>query len=701
MPYQNFTTIDIRGTAVASLLFLAFAFAPGYLIGWVSNVFSFRQRRISTRLLLATVLSISVSPILCYWIGWLFATRGIWVACAISSGAAAVLLIRDLREVGCRVRPALPFILIAGAWAVVVIASLIDIQLQNRLYFSPVGHDYAIRAAIAGAISRTGVRPATPFFFPGAPVPLRYHHFWLIVCSLVQQLGGKSVDTRQALFAGTVWSGIALMALVPLCLRFFCDQGSDAIGRRSLIGIGLLAVTGLDLIPTVLLMKFSGVVLADMDLWNDPIFSFPSSILWAPHHVVSLVACLTGFLLLWCAGAKRGARAPFAAIALAGCAFASAVGSSIHVSLVFAAFLGLWTLIAMVRRWHRHGLVLLSAGAVAAALAAPHLLTLIAHGAGSAAESAAFVRPWVRPIRIAAILMDASHVAPWRSTLVQALLLPLNYFLELGFFFVIGILTYKRYKTAAKLTRQQLALSVLMVTSLLISTFLRSSVIGETDTEQRVPINDLGMRGILFAQFALVLWAVELWPNWRNLAHNVRVALGIMLALGAAGSVYQVTMLRLFPMLADCGVVAMPHWLSSDRQLGPRTMAMRQAYDVLQPKLPLNAIVQNNPDVTVDDYFYGLYANRQTAVASRGCDVAFGGAIEACDAVTSRLAPLFHGATAAPPDGSLGVDALIFKDTDPVWAERNNWIWRARPLFANNFVRVILMDSPGSLPSAQ
>jgi len=692
MSHQNFSIIDIRGTVLATLLFLAFAFAPGYLIGWLSDVFSFRKRLVGTRVLLATALSISVSPILCYWIWWLFSTRGIWVACAISSAAAAVLFIRDLRVVGCRIRPALPFVLIAAAWAVVVIASLIDVQLGNRLYFSPVTHDYAIRAAIADAISRAGVRPANPFFFPGAPVPLRYHHFWLILCSLVQQLGGKSVDIRQALFAGTVWSGIALMAMVPLCLRFFCDQGSDAIRRRSLIGIGLLAVTGLDLIPTVLLMKFSGVVMADMDLWNTPIFSFPASTLWAPHHVASLVACLTGFLLLWSTAAKRGARALFAPIALAGCAFASAVGCSIYVSLVFAAFLGVWTLTAMVHRWHRHGLVLLSAGVVAAVLVTPHLLTLIAHGAGSAGGGAGFVKPWLRPLRIAEILMDKSHVAPWRRVLVHALLLPLNYFLELGFFFVIGILTYKRYKSAAKLTRPQLALSILAVTSLLISTFLRSSVIA---------FNDLGMRGILFAQFALVLWSVEFWPDWRDQARNMKVALGFMLVLGAAGTVYQFSMLRIFLTLADRGVVMAPDWLAPDRQLGLRTMAMRQAYDVLQSELPRNAIVQNNPDVTVDDYFYGLYANRQTAAASRGCDVGFGGSIEACDALVSRLAPLFHGATAAPPDGSLGISALIFKDTDPVWADRNNWIWRAQPLFANNFVRVILIDSPRALPSAQ
>ena len=683
MPPANFTLIDIRGTAWATVLFSIFAFAPGYVIGWLSNVLAFRRRLVATRVLIAIVLSVSVSPIACYWIGWLSGTRGVWLACALTSAAVAVLLVRDWRRLGCPIRPAAPFLFIAAAWAVAAVLSLIDIQFHGRLYFSVVTHDYAVRAAIGDAISRTGFRPASPFFFPGAPVPLRYHHFWLILCSLVEQLGGPSVDIRQALFAGTVWAGIALMALVPLSLRFFGDRGSQGIRRRSLLGIGLLAVTGLDLIPTVILMKLSGTVLPDMDMWNEPIGSFVSTVLWAPHTITSLVACLTGFLLLWRSDSDRESGPRYAAVALAGCAFASAVGLSIYVPLAFAVFLGAWICLSIARGWGRQYVELLASGILAAALVAPHLLTLLSHGAAGAGASTGFLRPWVRPLRIAEILMELSHVAPWRRALVNALLLPLNYFLELGFFFVIAILTYRQYKSGGKLSRTQLAFSLLFVASLLIATFLQSTVL--------VGINDLGLRAILLAQFVLVLWAVEFWPNWECLSRNLRVALGCMLALGIAGTVYKVTMLRIFPLLADSGMVAMPDWISSDRQLGLRTAAMRQAYDVLRSNLPRDAIVQNNPDIRVDDYFYGLYANRQTAAASQGCNVPFGGSIEVCEGLVSRLAPLFHSNEAGPPDSSLGISALIFKDTDPVWADRSSWIWRAQPLFANKFVRVILI----------
>ena len=60
---QNFTLMGLRAAALASALFSLFAFAPGYALGWCTNVLSFRQRLLSTRLLVAVVISVSVWPI--------------------------------------------------------------------------------------------------------------------------------------------------------------------------------------------------------------------------------------------------------------------------------------------------------------------------------------------------------------------------------------------------------------------------------------------------------------------------------------------------------------------------------------------------------------------------------------------------------------------------------------------------------------
>src|ERR1035437_2521890 len=230
---QNFTLLDLRAAALASALFSLFAFAPGYALGWCTNVLSFRQRLLSTRLLIAVVISVSVFPALSYWVGML-SVWAIWAVTAVSAVTVVILLVRELR--GRWPRPArvhVGFLLVVAAWVLIAIGSLVDLQMQDRLYFSPTVHDHAVRAPITAAISRSGVRPPNPLFFPGAPVPLRYHYLWYILGSLVDQLGGKIVAPRQALMAGAVWCGIALIALIPLYLRFFDPKGSDAIHRRS------------------------------------------------------------------------------------------------------------------------------------------------------------------------------------------------------------------------------------------------------------------------------------------------------------------------------------------------------------------------------------------------------------------------------------------------------------------------------------
>jgi hypothetical protein len=677
---QNFTLIDLRAVALASILFSLFAFAPGYALGWCANVLAFRQRLLSTRLLIAVVISVSVSPALLYWVGAL-SVWAIWAVTAASAVTVVILLIRELR--GGIPRPArvhVVFLLVVAAWVLVAIGSLVDLQIKERLYFSPTVHDYSVRAPITAAISRTGVRPANPLFFPGAPVPLRYHYFWYILCSLVDQLGGKTVAPRQALIAGTVWCGIALIALIPLYLRFFDPKGCEAIHRRSLIGIGLLAVTGLDLIPTVMFMKFSHLVLADMDWWNEQVASWLHSLLFVPHHVVALIACLTGFLLLWCIEHGSNARGH---VVLAACAFASAAGCSIYVTLVFAAFLALWTAMMLARRRHRDCLALLSAGVLAGILSLPYLLGLVSHGASAAGTGReTFLTFSVRTFTVAEILLKGSTLeSGWLVQAVNAVLLPLNYFLELGFFFAIGWLTLKRYRKLGELTRQQLALSTMLITSVVICTFVRSSVIA---------FNDLGCRGFLFAQFVLIVWSVDFWPGWSKLERNVRIALRAMLVLGVAGTAYQGLMLRMFPILEDQGVIPKhAAWLSSDRQLGRRTMAARRAYTQLESILPEGATLQFNPKGASNGYFCGMYANRQVVAFDEGCGAVFGGPGQDCAHLLSRILPVFETSASPRPIDMDHIDVLVFQDTDPVWADRRSWIWQVQPLVANDYFRAI------------
>src|SRR6266699_3936916 len=163
---QNFTLMDLRAAALASVLFSLFAFAPGYALGWCTNALSFRQRLLSTRLLIAVVISVSVSPVLLYLVGML-SVWAIWAVTAASAVTVAILLVRELR-VGIP-RPArvhVGFLLVVAAWVLVAAGSLVDLQIKDRLYFSSTVHDSSVRAPMTAAISRTGVRPANPLFFP-------------------------------------------------------------------------------------------------------------------------------------------------------------------------------------------------------------------------------------------------------------------------------------------------------------------------------------------------------------------------------------------------------------------------------------------------------------------------------------------------------------------------------------------------------
>jgi hypothetical protein len=108
------------------------------------------------------------------------------------------------------------FAVILGIWLAICVLSLIDLQIGHRLYSPTSVFDYSVRTAFVHSISTTGVPPQNPFFSPGHPVPLRYHYFWLMMCSLVNQIGGQGVSARQAIIGGTFWIGVGLIALLAL-----------------------------------------------------------------------------------------------------------------------------------------------------------------------------------------------------------------------------------------------------------------------------------------------------------------------------------------------------------------------------------------------------------------------------------------------------------------------------------------------------
>ena len=91
-------------------------------------------------------------------------------------------------------------------------------------------------------------------------------------------------------------------------------------------------------------------------------------------------------------------------------------------------------------------------------------------------------------------------------TVANAILLPLNYALELGFFLAVGTLRLRQFVRAkVKANANELAAWTLVATSFLVGTFLRSSTIWN---------NDLGWRCFLPAQMVLLLWGAVIVHDW-------------------------------------------------------------------------------------------------------------------------------------------------------------------------------------------
>jgi hypothetical protein len=571
-----------------------------------------------------------------------------------------------------------------AAWVCLAVLALVDLQIGNRLYFPSVTYDYALRSAFTSAIGRTGVPPHNPYFFAGGFFTLRYHYFWFILCSVAQGLTGWSVSSRQAMLAGTVWCGIGLIALVPLYLRFFEERGKVDIDRRTWFGVALLAVTGLDIVPTLFIEWASRRFLPSIEWWNDPVTAWLNAVMWVPHHVAGLIACMTGFLLVWNAARVPDRRGRVVAAPIAGVMFASAAGLSIYVTLVFAVFLVVWMAMEFLRNHRREaGLICLS-GLIALLLAIPYMMELLIGSSGAATAGGPLIQFAVKPL--SGIDRLFALTGGWRSNLINMLVLPLNYSLELGFFLIAGVAqSIAMWRKRHSLTDDQLCAFTMAAVSLGICTFFRSGVIAN---------NDLGWRGTLVAQFVLLLWGAQ-WLNDRGLSILTRKARAFVVAalvLGTAGTGYELIKVRCFPLASDWNATGTVAWLAKDQNLGARTYALRQLYEGLKLRTPVRAIFQHNPDTDPQDQFHGMYADRQLAAESLTCSVVFGGDAALCRNMIGDIQALFENPAFDPARvdeicGRLSIDVLVVKDTDPVWRNRESWVWKRKPMLANDYAR--------------
>ena len=682
---------------------LAFALVlvgPGYLLGWAMDLLEFRKRALGERIVWSVPLSFGFTTMVAVMVSK-YGSLGMacWVLAGMGTVAAGLIGVEVLR--GDRLRVGWAGVVVGAVFALFVVGELVDIGFGNKLYMSVTVYDNALRTAFVDAVVRTGVPPGNPLYWTvsatgvGNAAPMRYYYFWYVVCGLVVKIAG--VSARQAMIASCVWSGFGLATVIALyCKYFLRPADSVAAGRRRIwITVGLLAVTGLDIIPVIVAYLQGAPTDPDMEWWSQgQVTSWLDTILWVPHHLASLVCCVFGFLLVWMA-ASRGWRQRVLCGFVAGIGFAASLGISTYVSAAFAMVMVPWLMWSLGWKEGRSRCpALVVAGLVAVLLLLPFLNELRAAGPTTDGQTSPFglsMRRMIDPDLIAT-LPGLKQMRRWDPDVEERaallLLMPPGYAAELGFYAVVLILVLWRVRELEG-DAERTAL-FLMLGGLFVSSFVRSTVIS---------LNDFGVRAALVPQFFLLLLAGLLLDGTIKVSRrSVKWALGATMAVGLLGTVYQAVLLRLYLPVED----------RLERQnlggLAERNMALREVLHDLDARSPKMAVVQygtQQPSVFFN-FAQLLNTPRQTANGVPECDVAFGGDPRPCEGIKAELARLYlepagYVAGVKVEDASearescrrVGVGELVATKWDPVWRAREGWVWTLPAIAATDNVRVV------------
>jgi hypothetical protein len=686
---ENLTVTVLLESMAATFLLGLFLLPPGYLLGWASNLFNFREASGSERLLFSVACSVAVTPIFAVLLGRYLGVRITLAVFLITAAVSVGLLMREWRtraHTKCEPmdRSTKVALCLMVAWSLLSLLSVVDWQIDHRLYVSAIIFDHSVRVPFVDSVIRNGVPPLNPFFGLRAAPVLRYYYYWYVVAALPGELAGLS--PRACLNGSILWCGFALSALVPLFLKHFLREQSE-LRRKSIIGILLLLVTGLDVIPYTVLCLRTHVVLADMEWWDpNQVTSWVASLLWVPHHVAALLACMTGLLVLSKQEDNTLRRRLWMA-ALAGSAFASGAGLSLYVTFTFAVFCALWIILLAAQRRMQDFFTWLAASVLAAVLSAPFLHDLLAGKSAAGSRFAIFaLRDF--PLGIALLRTLGIH----NTTMLDFANIPiivLVYFLEFGLFFCVTLLQFKREMLgASSLGPLQKCGWLLFGSCLFVVTIFKSDTTGS---------NDLGFRGILPVQFVLLLWAAPMVSDLfgkastrRRMTGFWREALYATLFIGVLSTLLQLTLLRGFAMFVDARRLAPLEGYLQMPDVGKRTYFLQQGFSELGRRVAKNDVYQFDTS-SPTAWLIRLYAGHPFAAGDESCGTTFGGDPARCAEAMPYLEAPFHAAvTPGEVDricGQSGVHILITTDVDEVWQHAESWVWQRKPIVANEVMR--------------
>ena len=668
---MSFILQDCLGVLIATPIFLAMVALSGRLIAGVLCFPGFAQTRGTVRRAgLSLLVGAAALPVLLDLAGHAGPRAMAALALVLSLGGLFAALRSRAADTGDGREMALAATIIVG-WTLFCIVMLVDWPEGDGLRRSMQSADHVKHAAATWAIAQSGSPPYNPTFFePGAKAA--YYYFFYNLTATVELLGAPlGVVARQAAWAGVVFAGVALTALSHLV---YTRSGAEAaLGKppeKPLMTwlLTLLTTTGLDILPVVLI---GGLVyhvwIVDFEFWDTQVTSWLNSVLWVPHHITGLAAAWIGFLAI--VGARGGWRDRAGPVVLAGLAFASCAGVSIYVAFGAALIAGgfaIWLIIE--RRWADFWSWKAS-GVVAVLAALPWLVSLVTGRPVGAGEA-----PIAFEIRALPVL-DVLLVAEPARSIGRLIAAPFAYAIEFGVYLLGSVLFWKKAGRRGLEGDVARLLAISVCVSLLVGTFLRSTVL----------LNDLGWRIMLFAQLATLVWCLAALrgglfhvappPGKRPMA----TWLWTCLLLGFAADIYGVVQMRRYTEETAAEVAMAPD--------------ERAAWAWMSANLPASTIVEENPD-RPRAFGYGLYGHFRASVADHYNGILFGSTKAAIEARINDLKPLFTNPDLTREDAMAiatraSIDVVVLRATDPIFRAPAAWPSPTDVLFSNEGVRVI------------
>lgn len=728
LPGEEVEILQQLGLTTGQLVdtFLAIpAFAPatvctGYLFAWFTNIHGFRTRSLVERLFWTLPISFALTAISAVLIGRFLSLSSVALFLLASTLGGILVLGHEVRvKHSTGEKWAIGFhpygkraLALTSLWIGLTVFSLVDIEWNHRLFVNVALLDQGYRVNWTESVLHTGVPPANPLYLYKHPAPMRNYYFWYVLCAAVAKM--THLPVRSVFTASCVWAGFAFAALIGLYLKHFLVVGTR-LRQQFLCSVALVTVTGIDVVVVSWnLFLYHIPPPADLEAWSrDGVPSWLHTLFWAPHHLVSMVCCMFGFLLAWMGSCNSARNRLWSAILIA-FALSSAFGLSIYVTFAFFLVVIVWAVwqVSFERTW-KPTLLLACGGAGALVLLIPYLYQLTHSVSGSSTTSTGgpaplfslTVRQMIPPNGLLATHFFRSFgwSAVTAANFAKLLLLVPGYALELGFFFVVLLVwVLPAWRGRTPLTAAQRTLLFVAFAMVPFMSFIRSGML---------QTNDFAWRAALFVQFPLLLLASELITSWNVVDRKsnaptdisglpgatprwLRTVASLALVIGVFSTTTQALMFRFLIPLGD---LATHRSADSDaRDLSQKAYISAVGYADLNAVIPQDAVVQFNPEDQGTDRMAMiadmLGVRHQVAIADDkgACGSEIGGDASGCPIVAAAIDALYNGASAEQARATcrqFGIQYLIVRVYDPVWKNKSSWVWTLPTVVENDDFR--------------